>query len=273
MIALEPVAKIMRQAAETVILPHFRNLSSAQIFEKKPGDLVTVADRESEAFLARELTALLPDSQVLGEESSFADPSLFSLLEGDKPVWIIDPIDGTTNFAKGDSRFAVIVALVQNLRIEAGWILEPYHGRFIAAKRGNGCWSLRPNQADENLQFKQPIAPKQSIGAAYGHRQRGTPPKNTAIYDIAESSNQFAAVTQHFSGGVEYHAMVVEEIHWSLHSRSWPWDHAAGVVMIEEAGGMVKFLDGSDYDLRISDREILAARNQQIFEKVQEITQ
>src|ERR1700731_1048544 len=128
---LDRIAGIIRETAAVEILPRFRMLAAEDIREKKPGDPVTIADLEPERRLIRELQAALPGSVALGEESVAADPARLDLLSGAAPVWVIDPIDGTNNFAKGDPRFAVIVAHVVRGVTEAGWLYDPIHGVMV----------------------------------------------------------------------------------------------------------------------------------------------
>ena len=98
---LRDIADLLAEVARVEIVPRFRALAHGDWREKGPGDIVTIADERTEAALAPRLQALLPGSVVLGEEAAAKDPSLFDLLSGDHPVWIIDPIDGTANFAEG----------------------------------------------------------------------------------------------------------------------------------------------------------------------------
>ncbi|MEW5727646.1 MAG: inositol monophosphatase family protein, partial [Pseudomonadota bacterium] len=137
--APEAVSAIIREVAEAEILPRFKNLRASQIREKKPNQLVTEADEEAEKVLARRLTALLPGA-VVGEESVEHDPRLMDALGRPGPVWVIDPVDGTANFAHGRPRFAVAVALVVDGGTVAGWIHDPVPNRTIVAVKGQGCW-------------------------------------------------------------------------------------------------------------------------------------
>src|SRR3546814_8953683 len=93
-------------------------------------DLVTVVDVAVEKRLTARLTDLLPGSLVVGEEAVHAEPALMDQLASDAPVWILDPIDGTRNFAHGCPVFAIMVALAQGGESIAGWILDPVSGRF-----------------------------------------------------------------------------------------------------------------------------------------------
>src|SRR5262245_63225070 len=95
-------------------MPRFGKLEPGDVSSKAPGEPVTVADREAESALAAGLTALRPGSVVVGEEAVSADPSLLGRLRQPGEVWVIDPIDGTANFAAGREPFALMVALLRD---------------------------------------------------------------------------------------------------------------------------------------------------------------
>ena len=110
---LEEVAGLIREVATTIVLPRFRRLDAEDIQQKSPGDVVTVADHESELALEAGLTRLLPGSEVVGEEAVAADPGVLGRMADRGAVWIVDPLDGTNNFAAGKTPFAVMVALLR----------------------------------------------------------------------------------------------------------------------------------------------------------------
>ena len=106
---------------------------------KTPGSVVTAADVASEE-LERELPALLSGSVVVGEEMIENNPAALDLLDGDAPVWVLDAVDGTSNFAKGSVDFAVMVALVRRRQTIAGWIFRPVDGDMYTCELGAGAF-------------------------------------------------------------------------------------------------------------------------------------
>ena len=109
------VAELIRETAAAELLPRFRNLSKSDIRQKRPGDVVTVADVASEQRLASGLAKILPGVPVVGEEAVESDAGLLDLISRrGEACWIVDPLDGTANFAAGKNQFAVIVCLVQD---------------------------------------------------------------------------------------------------------------------------------------------------------------
>ena len=134
-----PVLALLKRVSREIILPHYQNLQTSDIEEKSPGDLVTVADRQSEEMLSRELSLLLPEAAIVGEEASAADPSVMDRLSDDQ-AWIIDPVDGTGNFATGKPPFGIIIALAQSNETVAGWLYDPLSTRICFAARGKGSF-------------------------------------------------------------------------------------------------------------------------------------
>ncbi|MCX8506130.1 MAG: inositol monophosphatase [Alphaproteobacteria bacterium] len=279
------VANMLEETAKKVILPRFRALSSGDVREKKPGDLVTIADEEAELMLSQSLTSLWPGSKILGEEGVAGDATRLSLAYENTPLWIIDPIDGTSNFVAGREHFAVIIALAVDGMITEGWIYQPMAERMIYAKRGQGAWSLTNAgwqdssllDFDRNPNLRDMDA-KSAIGTAYG--QRKPPPDHADHQDFERSlseylrkSGKIGTLMPQNSSGTEYISLALGELHWSLHSRSLPWDHAAGMLITAEAGGMASTLEGHDYDWRKTEQNPLASVNQRLLSDVRAAVQ
>src|SRR3954471_25020005 len=125
---MERVRAAIAAAATEEIKPRFGRLSAQDIRQKGPNDLVTIADLAMEHRLTRELVDLLPGSLVVGEEACAEDPSVQDRLVTGDLVWLLDPIDGTYNFARSRPLIAVIVALVRQGETIAGWIHDPLTG-------------------------------------------------------------------------------------------------------------------------------------------------
>ena len=107
---LEAVSKIIITIAKDEILSRFKHLQQNEISEKGMGEIVTAADIQSEIRLAKELTSLIPESKVIGEEEYDQNKSIIERFDGDEPVWVLDPLDGTRNFSQGKPCFCTIVA-------------------------------------------------------------------------------------------------------------------------------------------------------------------
>jgi fructose-1,6-bisphosphatase/inositol monophosphatase family enzyme len=257
----DTIAKLIRETAQAEIVPRFRALERHDIREKGPGDFVTLADIETERQLTRRLLEAAPDSVVLGEEAAADDPSRFALLAGDAPVWIIDPVDGTANFARGQPGFGVIVARVQHGEVRSGWIYDPLADVMVTAEAGEGAWS-----AGQRLSVAKDAIPAEMVGAAYGRTIGGS-----RASEALTKSGRIGGVRNHGCSALEYMAIAFGRAQFALHSRSLPWDHAAGMLIVAEAGGVSTFLDGSPYDPRIADRAVLAASDREAWDTVRAI--
>lgn len=239
---LTDIAELMAEVARVEIVPRFRALAQGDWREKGPGDIVTVADERTEAALAPRLQERLPGSVVLGEEAAAKDPSLFGLLSGARPVWIIDPIDGTANFADGKVEFCSMLALVLGDRLLASWIHEPLAGRTTCATSGGGIQVFGPPREKASSD----VAQDRLRGVmAVGHKGRP---------DLLQRANHMKTqlgiqqVRSLRCAGFDYLRLLAGELDFLLFSGVMPWDHAPGALLIEEQGGLAGYLgDGGRY--------------------------
>jgi fructose-1,6-bisphosphatase/inositol monophosphatase family enzyme len=263
------VAKIMRETAEAVIMPRYKSLADGDIREKTgPKDLVTIADIEAERRMTPLLEALLPGSVVIGEEAASDDPKIFDLLNGDAPVWIIDPVDGTSNFAKGGRHFCVMVGLVKGGETLLGVILDPLGERWVGAERGGGAWShAYDGKATTRLSTLAPAAAAEMSGAL-NFRFLDSPLKE----DMRARAD--SGVAKHFRlgcAGHEYLRMANAEAHFAMYIKKMPWDHVPGCLIHAEAGGYHACFDGEPYRPNELDRGILAAPDRKSWDALHKV--
>lgn len=258
---IDRVSSVIREVAETEILPYFRQLSKGQVREKTgPTDLVTIADEAGERALTPRLADLLPGSVVVGEEAASANPAVLDRLSGDAPVWVIDPVDGTLNFAAGRATFAVIVALVQGGRTVAGWIHDPCGARTAVAAVGEGAWmdGRRMRVADSApLNAMRGAASTRFCAEEVGSR-------------IKEGLTGMGGHVSLMSAAHEYLCLITAETHFSLYHRLMPWDHAAGVLLHAEAGGHAALVDGTPYRPALTGGSLLMAPDEESWRAVWE---
>ncbi len=233
---------LMQETAEAVITPRFRQLASADIDEKKPGDFVTVADREAEEYLGRRLRDAYPGAVVVGEEAVHLDGSLLDQLPNADHAFVIDPIDGTGNFVRGDDRHGVILAELRGGVTTRGWIWQPQFGRGYVVERGAG---VRVN--DEPL--RRPATARKPLG--------GTSKKRLLGYDA--DGHLSPAVRSHFAVAFDYPAILEGEFDFAAYTHTHPWDHLAGGLMLTEVGGVSRTLDGTAYSVLVRARNLIVA--------------
>jgi len=224
------VIDLMRDVGATEIVPRFRSLRPEDIREKGPNDPVTIADTESEKALAEGLKALVPEAEVVGEEAYDADPSVMNLLMGDAPVWIIDPVDGTRNFAKGEDCFAIILALVIDGATRAGFIHDPMTQDCVWAVEGEGAF----NAAGERLTVPR-VRDVEDMRGACGFAMRK---KFLARRRLGVGGGLPKSMTSLGSTGREYMALAEGRLDFAIYAGDVikPWDHAAGLLIVRETG-------------------------------------
>ena len=205
-----------------------------QVSLKGPRNFVTAADHRAEAILREELTKARPDYGFLGEEGG-AHPGT------DKTQrWIVDPLDGTTNFLHGIPHFAIAIALERSGAIVAGLIYNPANDEMFVAERGKGAFL---NDRRIRVAARQRLADA-VVGCGLPHYGRG---------DLALARSEIAASQRAFAGLRRYGAATLD-LAWVAAGRLdafWerdlsPWDLAAGSLVVREAGGFLSDLDGGD---------------------------
>ncbi|MFF4037271.1 inositol monophosphatase family protein [Streptomyces sp. NPDC001816] len=224
------VEEAVRKAAATEILPRFRRLAEHEVDQKSgPHDLVTDADRLAEQQLTEALGALLPGSVVVGEEAVHADPATYDAIQGEAPVWIIDPVDGTRQFVHGDDGFCTLVALAHRGTVLASWTYAAARDQFATAVRGRGAF------LDGERLFAGPAAPGRDLTVATSHPDYTTDGQKHALRALWTDG---LAPRPCGSAGLEYLAVARGELDAVAFSWEAAWDHAAGLLLVEEAGGI-----------------------------------
>jgi len=230
------VAELMRETAAVELVPRFRNLAEGDVREKRPGDVVTVADVASEQRLAVGLAKILPGVPVVGEEAVEREPDLVDLIArpGER-CWVVDPLDGTSNFAGGRDRFAMIVCLIEDRQTIAGWILDVPNDRMAMALKGQGVTL---------------------DGVAINGKATERPPKGLIGYKVRKAFERQLAPNQRRRlgelatlncAGREYIEILTGRFDFCLYRRTKPWDHAAGALMLTEAGGRAIRFNGEPF--------------------------
>jgi len=256
------VTELLREAATEVVLPIF-GTRDARAEEKSPGELVTIADRAAEAFIAPRLVALIPDSVVVGEEEASVNPAIFDYLGRAGAVWLLDPIDGTSNFAAGRSPFALMAALLQDGETVASWMLDPIADVLAVAGRGSGAW-LNGERVRTNPDGAELVAMRGAV------LRRFLPPEFLQHVDAVRS--RFLEFTPgSLCTARDYPDVVSGHLDFALYGRTLPWDHIPGALYLSEAGGVVARLDGSRYTAADHARSgLIAARNHLVWAQVRE---
>ncbi|HML07561.1 MAG TPA: inositol monophosphatase family protein [Xanthobacteraceae bacterium] len=209
-------------------------VENLQVSLKGPRNFVTAADRRAEEIVRGELAKARPDYGFLGEEGG-ARPG------ADKSHrWIVDPLDGTTNFLHGIPHFAVSIALERNGVVVAGLVYNPANDELFIAERGKGAFL---NDQRIRVAARTRLADA-IVACGLPHYGRG---------DLARARSEIAAAQRHFAGLRRFGAASLDlawvaagrfDVYWERDLS--PWDLAAGTLIVREAGGFVSDLDGED---------------------------
>lgn len=255
---MQAVTDLLREVAEAEIRPRFGMLATHEIAQKSAvNDLVTIADLETEKALAQRLRQLFPGCAIIGEEAVATDAALLDTIEDAELAFIIDPVDGTWNFAHGVPMFATMVAAVRRGETIAAWIHYPMSDDTLAAVRGGGAWrvdasgqatrcsvSIRTTTEDMSGFMALPLFEP-------AHRQ-----------SLALSQMRLGGVTSYFCSAYEYRMLVTGAKEFGLNGRLMPWDHAPGQLLHAEAGGHSALCDGQAYRPALREGPFLLAPDQ-----------
>ncbi len=259
----DDISSLLRECAAEYILPRYKLLKKEHIETKSgPNDLVTIADRETEEALDRALTKMFPESVVIGEEGVSAGKKSVSVLQDrSKVVWVVDPVDGTSNFVHGQPIFAVMLACVIDGRTQWGWIYDLPGNRMMVAERGGGAFI-----DGSRLKIKAGDKPLSEVTGHAGSRYFPA-----AMRPILKSYKEKLGKVHTLScAGHEYLRLVEGKADFAIYSRIRPWDHLAGALAVTEAGGAVAKWDGHPYTPQDDFGGLIVASNVKLQETLRQ---
>jgi len=220
-----------RKAARSLIRD-FGEVEQLQVSKKGPGDFVSNADHKSESILRWELNRARPDYGLLLEESGAhagADPSR---------TWLVDPLDGTSNFLHGIPHFSITIALQQDDKIVAGVILDPIKDEFFWAERGSGAFLN-----DRRLRVSARRKLEDSL-LAYGEPFGGRPGKDAFAKALPILMERTAGIRRSGAAAQDLAYVAAGRFDGYWEEGLKPWDMAAGILLVQEAGGYVTEIHG-----------------------------
>lgn len=249
------VVHIMREVAQAEILPRWRKLTPEAVrYKSSIHDIVTDADVAAETAITARLSRQFPGATVIGEEAAAADPTLLDRLAEADFAFIVDPVDGTKNFASGLPLFGVIIGVAAKGEVIGGIILDPIGDDVAIALRGEGAWIEAPDGGHGDLRVA-PSAPLFDMVGCVAWNQLVEPVKTTVLTNLAK----VRAAPSYRCGAHEYRMIAAGHYHFLLQGKLMPWDHAAGWLLHREAGGYSARLDGSPYNAGTHSGGILCA--------------
>lgn len=235
---------ILREAAQQEVMPRFRRLGSGDIRVKSfATDLVTEADEAAERLIAVGLGKQLPGCLVVGEEASTADPGLIDALAGADLAVVVDPIDGTLNYASGMPLFCMMAAVIVRGETVAAVIHDPITGSSQMALAGAGAWCEEADGRSLPLRVAQGGRPLAEMSGMVSWRYMREPLRHV----ISARFPAAADVSSLRCCGHEYRLAASGMTDFLVYGVMMPWDHAAGLLIHREAGGYAALFDGSPY--------------------------
>ncbi|NNL17389.1 MAG: inositol monophosphatase [Boseongicola sp.] len=255
----------VRQVASEEILPRFKSLGEGDIATKsRADDLVTVADREAERRLTEVAASLLPGVSVVGEEAVSDDASLRDAIDTNTCL-IVDPVDGTWNFANGLATFGVILSVSHEGKTVWGMIYDPVGDDWVVATRGEGARFVRADGAEELLRFKDRPGLQAESSMGYVH---------SYLFHGDERRRLFARLAEfHKTDALrcsahEYRLLARGVVDFCVSPVLNPWDHAAGCLIVEEAGGVARMLSGEPYRPTVRSGRLVVASSEAMWNMV-----
>ncbi len=236
MVNIDVIREILYNISIKIIEPGFGNLSSNQITYKNEKDIVTEIDIKVEKELHAHLTKLIKNSKFVGEETYSKDPSIINYYLSDYYCWTVDPIDGTSNFAKSKDRFAVMISLTKKKQIIQSFIYKPISQELMYADKSGTFVDNKKIQISKNSKIENSIG---SISKKYW--DDNTKEKIVSIKDNFKDINSYGSI------GCEYFDIALGIRDFALLSRLYPWDHIPGVFIVRQAGGHDCHFDKLEY--------------------------
>jgi fructose-1,6-bisphosphatase/inositol monophosphatase family enzyme len=260
------IVDLVRRTAKSQIMPRFQNLSASEIATKsRADDLVTDADLASEDMLSRGLREIFPDAMVVGEEAVAKDASLRTRMADHDFACVIDPIDGTWNYAKGIPLFGVILSILCRGTPIFGMLYDPVMDDYVIADDGDGPSRFIRSSGEQRMLATSHVT---HVDHMSGYIHFGIMPKPLQ-HTLAPVLPAFARTTVLRCSCHEYRIVAQGHADFALSTILNPWDHAAGALACQKAGGVSAFLDdGAPYSAQRQTGFLLTAASQAAWDAV-----
>ena len=255
------ISDLLVEVNKSIILKYYKNLSSKHIDTKSSDDdFVSIADKESEIYIVKNLIGFLNINQYIGEETSYSNKDDHKLLKKNGLYWVIDPIDGTKNYINGKNEFCSMISLVFNSIPIASFVYCPLKDLLVYAFKGFGTYSLEiKTKKIDQLRIQQDSFP--NIVGSGGTKGIQEPLRQKVLQNLRKYTNRLFIG----SAGIEAIMLASNETQFVFHGRVTPWDHSPLDLIIKESGGCVYMLnDKTEFNI-FSEGPILAASNDQIW--------
>lgn len=261
----ELIVEAVRKAGRDVILPRFRNLDPDQVSEKSSAiDLVTVADKEAEALIIAELAAAWPEALVFGEETIAERPEMLDGMLDAEWCVIIDPVDGTLNFATDLATFGTIIAVLHKGQRVWGMIYDPSFDDWLEVGVGEGVRMVTSEGGARPLVAK-PGADALSDLSGFVPQYLFSAQKREVL---APKLLAFGRIHTLRCSAHEYRQVALGHYDFVVAEGLNAWDHMTGALAVEELGGRAALIDERPYNGLGPGGPLIIARTPAIWQKV-----
>lgn len=262
----DAIAQLIAEAGRSEIMPRFTGAVVNGVREKSSDfDIVTDADEAAERAISAALLRMHPGSVVIGEEAVASDPGLMARIADAELAFIVDPIDGTKNFASGVPLFGTMVAATVRGEVVFGAIHDPVSADTSLALRGEGAWRKQAAGQVSDLRVA-PTVPLAAMQGVAGTNFLPEPLRTTMANNLSRvSMNFWMRCAAH-----EYRMVAAGHCHFLVYNRLMPWDHAAGWLLHREAGGYSAHFDGSAYLPSHTTGGLICATDRDAWEQLRE---
>jgi fructose-1,6-bisphosphatase/inositol monophosphatase family enzyme len=236
------VGTLLAEAAKLELMPRFAQPSLERRQKSSSFDIVTDADEASERLITQGLLQAFPGATVVGEEGVATGRATLNALDSEPAVFVVDPLDGTMNFASGLPLFGIMVAYLEFGQVVAAAIHDPIRRDTAFALRGRGAWL--DSATGERTSLRVAPAPQlNDMIVTAGTNYFAEPLRSQVRANLGRlgTSSWFRCAAH------EYRLAAAGHTHVLLYNRLMPWDHAAGWLLHQEAGGYSAHFDGSPY--------------------------
>ena len=236
----DPYLNIASRAARAAsrIIIQAANRNSIEIKPKGTADFATQVDQQSETIIRETILKSYPDHCILGEEFGHdGNPS-------SDYVWIIDPIDGTRNFIRGIPHYCISIALQYRGRIEHALLLDPLRDEEFTATKSVGAW-LNGKRIRVSVPSSDSLLPH-IISTSHPYGIPSIDERQKFLHVIDTLTRQYNGIRQTGSAALDLAYVAAGRFDGAIYIGLKPWDIAAGILLVTEAGGMISDLDGDD---------------------------
>lgn len=261
------IVNIVRRAAKAEIMPRFRSLSASDIRTKShANDLVTAADTAAEMMITRALQIAFPTALVVGEEAVADNPALLDQIADAPLAFIIDPIDGTWNYAHGMAIFGVIIAVTQFGKPAFGLIYDPVADDWVIADEETPARMETAANSPRTLKASMGKPLEALIGYVPLHMFAKEHQAKMAVALTGFTRSHPLGCSAH-----EYRMIAQGHTDFLLTASLHPWDHAAGALICERAGAHVEMLDGGPYSANRRSGHLMVAPDRTTWNRLKKV--